>query len=193
MRRIRRIASLGLHSTPTAMAPRTDGVAQGKPLIRDHKPNNKARQANEQRDSQHHSTAADELLSRTGVEIRPGFADGLDLSKSTVASALSPTPAQSIGEVHQFKTAAVADWLPTACSPLQTRGTPGELEFTDPLQSLSPSRWSAPDAAEMLCFWRCKRCRLIPGRSTAKVQMVEIGFFDVTIFGASREFKVHTL
>ena len=102
MRRIRRIASLGLRSAPAAMAPRADRVAQGKPLIRDHKPNNKARQANEQRNGQHHSTAADELFSRTGVEIRPGFADGLNLSKSTVASALPPTPAQSIGKVHEL-------------------------------------------------------------------------------------------
>ena len=137
MRRTRRIASLGLRSAPAAMAPGTDGVAQDKPLIRDLKPNNKARQANEQRNGQHHSTAADELLSRAGVEIRPGFADGLNLSKSTVASALPPTPAQSIGKVHQFKTAAVAARLPTACSPRQTLGTSGELAFTDPLQALS--------------------------------------------------------
>ena len=140
MRHVRRIASLGLRSAPAAMAPGTDGVAQDKPLIRDHKPNNKARQANEQRNGQHHSTATDDLLSRTGVEIRPGLADGLNLSKSTVASALPPTPAQSIGKVHQFKTAAVAARLPTACSPPQTLGTPVALAFTDPLQALGTRR-----------------------------------------------------
>ena len=90
------------------MAPRADRIAQGKPLIGDHKPNNKARQANEQRNGQHHS-AADELLSRTSIEIRSWLADGLDLAKSTVASALPPTPAQSIGKVYQLKPLAVAD------------------------------------------------------------------------------------
>ena len=118
------------------MAPRADGVAQGKPLIRDHKPNNKARQANEQRNGQHHSTAADELLSRTGVEIRPGLADGLDLAKSTVASALPPTPAQSIGEVHQLKRSDLAGSRVVGQTPLGMTETARKPEAIDQASDL---------------------------------------------------------
>ena len=93
MRRIRRSMSLRLHSAPAAMAQRADHVAQRKPLIGNHKPNNQTRKTNEQTYRQHNSTAADEPLSRTGVEIRTWLADRLNLAEALVASELpQPSP-----------------------------------------------------------------------------------------------------
>ena len=105
--------SLRLHSAPAATAPRADHVAQRKPLISNHKPNNQTRKTNEQTYRQHNSTAADEPLSRTGVEIRTWLADRLNLAEALVASELpqpSPKPcgklisseAQSLSRVASF-------------------------------------------------------------------------------------------
>jgi len=100
MRRIRRSMSLRLHSAPAATAPRADHVAQRKPLIGNHKPNNKTRKTNEETYHQYNSTAADEPLSRTGIEIRTWLADRLNVAEAPVASELPQPPPKPHGKLR---------------------------------------------------------------------------------------------